>query len=362
METTAQPTVAAVFAETPAATIRAWSARHPLPVAQRQRVHDVVLERVHSFLVQEGYEEVAALEASAAAGPGDEAASIFSPDFLEDADLGHPIRQLHLERIVAGGRRRVYCASDSQRRTGRADARPALGSERFEAVQRDMCLVELCDFQEHWLQHVAAGLHADLIGGPNATRIDRMLRGGHPRLTYREALDVLNRRGFALAFGEQLDPLAHAALVRHCGNLPLQITHYPADITFFCARLDRRDSAVAERVDYILPSAGNALSGSVHESDAVILSQRLRSDPFHARLLVRAQELARRRGFEQPDSDREEIRGAFARMYEGAIERACTAYLEPYARAPIERAGCGLKTGRLLQYLLGLDSLPAVMA
>jgi len=350
-----QPVSTAVLDAGPSAVTRAWPARHPLPAAQRQRIHASVLQRVRDYLAQEGFEEVSACEPSTVAGLRDEATAIFGREFIGDPALACSIRQLHLECHVAAGRQRVYHLGAAHPDVGRVAADAAIAFEWVETGQRDMSLDELCGFQQRWLKHVCAGLHADLVGGPNATRIDRMLRGAHPRLAYREALTALNRRGFALEFGEVLTEEAQAALVHHCGNLPLQVTHHPACAALFNAKIDRDDPAVAECVSYILPFAGETLRGSVYEPDAMVLARHFRTGSFRAHLQDRVGELARRRSLGQPDPDREEIRGALVRMCDAAIDRAFSAYLGPLRSGSIERAGCGLKIGRLLQYLLVVD-------
>ncbi len=359
MEHTAQSVTAAVLEADPSAATRAWPARHPLPVAQRPRVQARVVQRVRDFLAQEGFEEISDGGPSAVAGLRDEAAAILGRELTGDPMLAHQICQLHLESLVAAGCRRICHTAEPRQTEQHAEECAAIRLGWIETGQRDMPLDELCGFQERLLKHISAGLHADLIGGPNATRIDRMLRGAHPRLSYREALAVLNRRGFALEFGDDLDREAQAALVHHCGNLPLQVVYQPAGRGFFNAKVDRSDPAQVECAHYILPFAGETLRGSVHEPDAAVLARRFRAGAFRAHLRHRAGELARQRSLGQPDPDREEIRGALLRMHDAAIERALGEYLAPLERWWIERAGCGLEVGRLLQYLLGLERLPA---
>ena len=147
---------------------------------------------------------------------------------------------LFLEDVVVQGLDAVYCEGESLCKEPKVDDRHLTEFKHIEIEKRDLSLTQLCDFQERLLKDVAGTLHADQIGGNNVTRLDRMLRQEHPRLTYREALAALNRRGFTVAFGDDLDQKAEASLIRYCGDLPVHVTHYPESLKFFNMKLDRR--------------------------------------------------------------------------------------------------------------------------
>ncbi len=357
MEQVVQSAPASLGGARPAGVTRSWPARHPLPLAQRIRVQDAVVRRVRAFLEAEAYERVPALEAAHGAGSSEVIDAVLHQDYAGSLAFPRQAGPLYLAGVVAGGAQGVYCEGEGLRGQGKTGVHHLTESMLIHMGARDLSLDELCDFQERLLKSVAVGLDAEIVGGPNATRIDRMARSTHPRITYREALAILNRRGFTLAFGDALDRAAEAALVHHCGNLPLQITRYPEGLGFFHMKIDRRDPAVVECVDSILPFAGETLAGSVRESDIEILGRRLRGGTMHAHLMRRARELACRRSSEQPAEDRDEICGAFTRMYVAGIERAFAGYLGLFAERSFERAGCTLAVARLIQYVLGLDSI-----
>lgn len=119
----------------------------------------------------------------------------------------------------------------------------AAGSEMIAAEKRDLNVIGLCTLQERLLKRIAASLTADQVGGANVTRLARMIVTEHPRLTARQASEVLQRRGFRIAARGQLSHEAEAALIYHCGNLPLHIMRSP------------------DQVDYLLPHAGVTISG-----------------------------------------------------------------------------------------------------
>lgn len=110
---------------------------------------------------------------------------------------------------------------------------------------------------ERTLKATAYALNAGLIGGGNVTRLERMIQAKHPRITYREALAILGRRGFGLQLGDLLNSGAAACLTYRCGNLPVQVTHCP-------------DESIA----YLLPFVGEAARASIRPTAPASLSER----------------------------------------------------------------------------------------
>ncbi len=253
----------------------------PHPIHRRIEVHDHVVHRIRRLLQRAGYAEVS---------------------IPPDGALPHSAGRLRLEEAIADGSDAVYGEG------GATD-------KWMETVKRDMTLSELCTFQERLLKEVAVSLSADQIGGGNVTRLDRMLRCEHPRMTYRDAMAILSRRGFDLEFGADLDAEAEGALIYHCGNLPIHITHSPVPIAPHGAKIDRSDSQVVEGVDYVLPFSGRTFGGWLRETDADLLHRRPTSPT-------------------------------------GASMEGCGVLSTENA---IERAGVSLSMGRLLYYLVGLD-------
>lgn len=79
------------------------------------------------------------------------------------------------------------------------------------------------------LDDLAGELHADLIGGVNATRLDRALGRPHPHLHWDDAVTLLTARGRAPRADGCLDARQAAALVHHGGGLPLHLTDLPGE-------------------------------------------------------------------------------------------------------------------------------------
>jgi aspartyl/asparaginyl-tRNA synthetase len=323
---------------------------HPLPPLQRIRLHNCVVRRIREVLEREGYVEV----------PVPSFAPVTGCDGIVDAglaldcggDLAFP-RQTGrpcLDEYLARGMDAAYCEGQRLRR----EPGGLTESRWIEVGRRDLALEGLCDLQERLLKDIALHVSADEIGGAHVTRLDWMARWEHPRLTYRDAIDVLRRHGFALAFGDELDREAQAALVRYCGSLPVHVTHFPESSPGFAARLDRSDPSIAERVDYVLPFAGATFSGGRCEADPKILRRRLLGGATHERLMACADELARRQW--AAGNACATSAADLAARHRRALERALEGYLGIFEQGTVERAGFGLGVARLLQYLLALGS------
>jgi asparaginyl-tRNA synthetase len=350
------------------------SDQQPLPLLERIQLHNQVVHRIRAFLVHEGYVEIPVPELTPATGSCEVVDSMFSLDYFGGLAFPRQTGQLFLEDMVARGLDAVYCEGESLRREFKVDARHLTEFKLIEIEKKDMTLTELCDFQEKLLKDIITVIHADLAGGANVTRLDRTLRLEHPRMTYREAITILNRRGFSLSFGDDLDREAEASLCRYAGHLPVHVTHFPESLKFFNMKLDRTDPTIVECVDYILPFSGETFGGSVREPEYDILKQRLYGGTMYGHLMKRAREFATTRydtngmdqaatppslgGEEQPSPEREEL----AAQYQRGIENSFLSYLDLFKDQTIERAGFGLGVARLLQFVMGLDSIKDAVA
>jgi len=330
--------------------------RQPLPLPERIGVHNTVVHWIRDFLRTEGYVEIPVPELTPATGSCEVVDSMFTLDYFGGLAFPRQTGQLYLEEVVVQGIDAVYCEGESLRREMQLDRRHLTEFKLIEIEKRDLTLDQLCDFQEKLLKGVAAALHADQIGGDNVTRLDRILHRDHPRLTYQEAIAALGRRGFALAFGDDLERKHEASLNRYCGNLPVHVTHYPESLKFFNMKLDRSDPLLVECVDYILPFAGETFGGSVREPDFEILGRRLRQGTMYGHLMNRAREFALRKGLAAGLGD-DPATEDLVLQYQQGIEDSFQGYLDLFKERTLERAGFGLGVARLLQYLQGLDSI-----
>ncbi len=235
------------FAPEPSASVPVVHSRmflppgRPRPLARRLAIHNRVVRRVRSFLEEQGFQEIPA--------PG-----------------------RHLTTMLDKGFPAVWCESQA---TGSPASDPHHCLSRFKlfSVMSDSHdLEDLCALMEHLLKDVTGALGAELLGGRHVTRLDRTLQGPHPRLTHTAAVGAVGLRGWEVAPLDDLPREAEAALVRHCGNLPVMVTHWPSDLKPGFAEIE---PGIAARVRYLVPYAGEVMDGGLWTGDSPRMGFRL---------------------------------------------------------------------------------------
>ncbi|MBM4131731.1 hypothetical protein FJ250_12000, partial [bacterium] len=167
----------------------------PRPLARRLAIHNRVVKRLRAFFEEEGYHEIPVT-----------------------ALADHPAH-VQLDGMLALGFAAVWCESEILPPGGRLEPRHLRGFKLMEAAREGLDLAGLAALQRDLLRFVAADLSADLLGGRDVTRLDRMLRCEHPCLEFDEALVLLRGKGWDLDPAQPLHMAAKATLLRHCGNL-----------------------------------------------------------------------------------------------------------------------------------------------
>lgn len=215
----------------------------PRPLARRLAIHNRVVHSLRAFFEDRGFHEIPVT-----------------------AMADHPART-QLDGMISNGFPNVWCESELIPIRRRLEPRHLRGFKLMEAAGKDLSLEDLTDLQEELLKNVALNLGADLIGGREVTRLDRMVQVTHPRLTYRKALDILGSRGWDIPFGEALHHEAESTLTRFFGNLPFMVTHLPVTRKIEGAANDPADPQVTVSVEYILPYSGITMEGSMRPGE-----------------------------------------------------------------------------------------------
>lgn len=211
----------------------------PRPLARRLAIHNRVVRTIRGFFQDRNFHEIPVT-----------------------AMADHPA-SVQLDGMILSGFPNVWCESELLPSRGRQEPRHLRGFKLMEAAGRDLSLEDLVGMQEDLLKAVAVNLGADLLGGRDVTRLDRMLHLTHPRFTYRKALELLGDRGWDIPFGDVLHPEAEATLTRYCGNLPFIVTHLPINQVAEGSSPDPDDDAVTMSAEYILPFSGITMEGSI---------------------------------------------------------------------------------------------------
>lgn len=100
------------------------------------------------------------------------------------------------------------------------------------------------------------------------------------RITYEDALELLNKNGFPeLNWGDDLKAEHEAKVVELLNGggfpRPVFIMRYPKEIKFFNMKVSEKDPRVVLSADLVFPCAGEGVGSAVREHDGGKLTQRL---------------------------------------------------------------------------------------
>jgi len=170
----------------------------PLPLARRLALYNRVKRILRGYMDDQKYNEVPAPAAGIAA---------------------------YLGRMIDRGFPAVW--SECQIEGGEGGPAGETRQEMIGVMGADRDEESLLLLQMSLLENVVRNLSANLLGGRQITRLDRVLTCGHRRLSYTEACAILDEHGHPVEPGESIGPEKQAALSRLCHNMPLQITDLP---------------------------------------------------------------------------------------------------------------------------------------
>lgn len=323
-----------------------------LRVAQRANI----LALIRECLVKDGYIEVEVPELVVGTGACEEMDSVYHVDMFGDLAFLRQTGQLYLEDVVIRGIKKAYCEGQSFRKEpASGDGRHLCEFRLIEIEKRDMDLDELVESEVHMMRYLIDHLDPTLFTAEELDRLHTEFDGEIPCITYREAIEVLNRMGDEFRFGDDLTRHHEQQLVRAFGKGGVAIVQYPTDIKFFNMLVNREDPSVCDSCDLILRDAGETFGSSVRDTDPDSMRERLYTKPMYRIMMERvesfAAECARRYGHS------EEQERAEARRIRERIDQSFEDYFALIKSNPVPRAGYGLGVARLFQYILGTPGI-----
>ncbi|MFQ5499582.1 MAG: amino acid--tRNA ligase-related protein [Candidatus Zixiibacteriota bacterium] len=163
----------------------------------------------------------------------------------------------------------------------------------------------------------------------------------HPfnRVTYAEAIALLQNNGARVEYGDDLGSAEELALCRLLNNLPTFVTHYPANpkpkeggvIKFFSMK---RSGDVTLCCDLLLPNVGESVGGAVREGSAELCKKQFEESYMYDHLVERGVDPAQ---FEW--------------------------YFEVLEHGPGQSSGCGIGFERVVQSILATkEKSPSIKA
>lgn len=116
--------------------------------------------------------------------------------------------------------------------------------------------------------------------GRNIQKLEQAKEEKFLRVSYEEAIAILNKNGFPeVKFGDDLKAKHEAKIVEFCNKnkseLPVFIMKYPKEIKFFNMKTYTKDPRVVLSADLIFPYAGEGVGSAVREHEFEKLNERL---------------------------------------------------------------------------------------
>jgi len=215
------------------------------------------------------------LTANAAEGTS----TLFETDYFGQKAFLSQSGQLYLEPAAAAFGR-VYCFGPTFRAEKSKTRRHLM---EFWMVEPEVAFLEFDGLQDLAEEFIEAIVDRALERCKeelktlerDVTKLENVRRP-FPRISYREAIDLLAGKGMSVKFGDDFGG-DEETVIANAFDRPVMITRYPAVIKAFYMQPDPKDPSVALALDMIAPEGyGEIIGGSQRIHDHDLLLQRLR--------------------------------------------------------------------------------------
>lgn len=239
------------------------------------KVKDAVFSSCREWFRKHGFYEVTPPIIISSACEG--GSTLFELKYFEDRAYLSQSAQLYLESLIFG-LEKVYSITPSFRAEKSRTTRHLAEYWHIEGEMAWMGLYEMIDMLEDFVCHVcnktAEERYDDikLVGGDPG--YFKNLKPPFPRITYDEAVKVLQADGLTIKWGEDFGTHEERQLSTHYDK-PFFITEYPAEVKAFYMK--EAGGGKVLNVDMIAPKGfGEIIGASERETDLKILEERIR--------------------------------------------------------------------------------------
>ena len=232
------------------------------------KIRSTVFNAIHEFFRKEGYYYV---QAPFFVKTSESGLEMFEVDYFgkEKVRLSQTA-QFYLEALLPG-LEKVYSLGPSFRAEKSKTARHLTEYWHCEAEAAWMDLdglMKLCEnFISYLAQAVVQNNKKELQElGRDYRKLEEIVPP-FPRITYREALKLLEKDGMVVKFGKDLRTPEEKQITTHFTK-PVIVSHYPKAVMAFYKMRDPKDPEVARCIDILAPEVGfEIVSGSERDLD-----------------------------------------------------------------------------------------------
>jgi asparaginyl-tRNA synthetase len=306
--------------------------RHRLLLEQEMAmvvsIESELLKTARQYFDLHGFTEVTTPHITKVTGSCENIDTLFGLDYFGEEAYLVQTGQLYLEALIPS-LGNVFCVGPSFRAEPTVDSRHLTEFVLLE-IEFPGNFNELLSHIENIVYSmVKRVLHnrkheLELLG----VDTDRLKRLEFPfrRMSYTRAVELLNRKGIGIAWGDDLKSSQEGLLVGD--GVPTFITHFPEEIKFFNMRRNEKNPKVVNSADLILPYSGEAVGAAEREHDYRLLQKKLLNSEMYRKLKKRGKSI-------------DDFRW----------------YLEVVREKSVRHAGCGIGLNRVTQFILGTDDI-----
>ncbi|MDY7094738.1 MAG: asparagine--tRNA ligase [Acidobacteriota bacterium] len=251
--------------------------RHLWLRSSRQRaalaVRSEVVQAIRDFFYRREFTLIDSPILTPAACEG--TSTLFETEYFGDPAYLSQSGQLYLEPALAAFGK-VYCFGPTFRAEKSKTRRHLM---EFWMVEPEVAFMEfpaLCDLSEEFVREVVGRVVENCRDHLEALERDvsklEAVDGEFPRITYSEAIEILQKDGQDIAHGDDFGAEHETLLAAHYER-PVMVTHYPAAIKAFYMQPDPDDPSLALGLDIIAPEGyGEIIGGSqrIHDHDLLL--------------------------------------------------------------------------------------------
>jgi asparaginyl-tRNA synthetase len=240
------------------------------------RVRSEVLSLTHDFFKQNEFIEVSPPMFITSACEG--GSTLFCLKYFDRNLYLTQSAQLYLEVLIYS-LEKVYCVAPSFRAEKSRTIRHLTEYWHIEAEQAFADMSDLMRLEEELLAHVCHGTAERCKKeieelGADISKLTSV-KTPFPRITYTEAIERLNAKGFHIKWGEDMGYDEEKAIAEEFGK-PFFVYDYPKQIKAFYCKTHRDRPEIAMSTDILVPRIGEISTGGAREDDKDVLIARIR--------------------------------------------------------------------------------------
>jgi len=240
------------------------------------KVRADVLEFTREFFKGQGFIEVSPPMFITSACEG--GSTLFGLKYFDKDMYLTQSSQLYLE-VMIYSLEKVYCIAPSFRAEKSRTIRHLTEYWHIEGEWPFADMNDLMRFEEELVAHICQRTAERCVRELKELHADAAMLASietpFPKITYTEAVEKLNAKGFNLNWGEDLGYDDEKALAKEFGR-PFFIYDYPTAIKAFYCKTYRDRPEVAMSADMLVPRIGEISTGGAREDDKEMLIRRIK--------------------------------------------------------------------------------------